>query len=171
MYPTEKFDMIVKLEEQENKNEYNEIMAIEQVEMELKNHDPLYYIKESEFCNIFMVELGKDKLKTALKLANASLNNSFEIVPIENVVITRQEKILEQIINTSKDKIKDGETFSVQCNIIGQRYIKSKEELLKSIDQEMKNLKINQAKNEPDWVIHVEVVGENTGISVLKPHL
>lgn len=171
MYPTERFDLIVKLEEYKNQTRCHEVTTLEQIELELKNHDPFYYLKESEFLNIFMVELRTDKLRTALKLANASLNNAFEMVPIESVVFTRPEKIVDKIINISKDKIKDGETFVVKCNISGQKCIKSQGELVQSIYQEMENLNFKPHENNPDWVIHVEVVGENTGISVLKPYV
>ncbi len=51
-----------------------------------------------------MVELSKNDLKTALKLAKVSGNSNYEMVPIETVVLTRPGKILNQIINISKTK-------------------------------------------------------------------
>lgn len=169
MYPTEKFDLIVKMERKKNQEKYSEINYLEQIEQELKNHDPLYYIKESEFYNIYMVELGNDKLKTAIKLAKASLNNTYEMVPIESVVISNSKKIVEEIANISKYKIKSGETFTIKCNVRGKRYINSREDLIKFIHQELEKLNGKPDKNNPDWVIHIEVLGENTGISILKP--
>lgn len=136
--------------------------------MELKNHDPRYYIKESEFYNIFMVELRDNSKINALKLAKRSHDKNYEIVPIESVVLTRPENIANKIINISKDKIKNGETFTIKCNIRGKRYIKSKDEFKKSLYHKIEKLNGKTDDKNPDWIIHIEVVGENTGISVLR---
>lgn len=171
MYPTEKFDIIIKIQEKEKPEEFNTNTAIEQIEKELKNHATSYYLKESEFINVLMVELQKNKLKTALKLAKASSPNKFEMIPIERVVLTQPEKILKEIFNISKYKIKDGETFTIQCHIRGDRYIKTKEEFINLIYNEIQKANVKPDENNPDWIIHIEVVGENTGISVLKQNI
>ena len=167
MNNTENFDLIVKLEE-ENTLQYDEEMVIEKLENEIKNLDTAYFIKETEFYNVFMVELTRNDLKTALKLSKTSVQNNFEMIPIESVVLTRPEKILKQIINISKNKIKAGETFAIRCNIRGKKYIKTKEEFINSIYKEIEKLNGTPDEIRPNWVIHIEVVGENTGISVLK---
>lgn len=168
MVPTEKFDMIVKLEESENQKQEEEILAMKQIEMELENQGPYFYIKESEFYNVYMVELKSDKIKTAMELANKVLNTVFEIVPIECVVVTSPDQIIEKVINISKNKIKTGETFKVKCNIRGENYIKSSEEFFQHLNHEMGKINILPNENNPDWVVHIEVIGENTGISILK---
>lgn len=166
MIPTEKFDMIVKFEENIPPG-FNEDMIMGKLENELKGYDHHYYLKETEFFNVFMVEFSENRLKTALKLANAYLNHDFKMIPIESVVVTRPEKILENILNISKNRIKGGETFKVECNIRGKRYIKKGEEFINSIYKELEKIDGKPDENSPDWVIHIEVVGENTGVSVL----
>ncbi len=168
MIPTEKFDLIVKFEEDKAPTDLNEYMAMKKLEDKLKNHDPRFYLKESEFYNVFLVELMEKNLNTALKLAETSLKKNFEILPIETVVPTRPKEILKEIINTSKDKIKDGETFTIKCNIRGSRYIKTREEFINHLYTEIEKTNRKPDENHPDWIIHIEVVGENTGISVLK---
>jgi tRNA acetyltransferase TAN1 len=118
-----------------------------------------------------MVELTKNDLKTALKLAKTSIHKKYEIVPIESVVLTRPELIIKQIINMSKNRIKDGETFAIRCNVRGRRYIKSKEEFISTIYREIGKLNGRPDDNHPDWIIHIEVIGENTGLSVLKRNI
>lgn len=168
MEPTEKFDMIVKFEENNIPPEFNEEIAMKKLEDVLKNHDPCYYIKETEFYNIFMVEFKENRLKTAQKLADRPINNDFEMVIIESVVSTSPEKILETILNISKNKIKDGETFTIECNIKGKRYIKTKEAFINSVYKELEKINGKPDEISPDWVINIEAVGENTGISVHK---
>ncbi len=103
MENTEKFDLIVKVEEKDTQEEYDEEKVMEQIGKQINNQTS-FYIKETEFFNIFMVELNKNDLKTALKLAKVSGNSNYEMVPIETVVLTRPGKILNQIINISKTK-------------------------------------------------------------------
>jgi len=114
-----------------------------------------------------MVELDENELQTAVKIAHASQPNKLEMIPIESVVLTRPEIILERIIKISKERIRDGETFKIQCNIRG-RYIKTKDEFISSVVRELEKLKGKPDESNPDWVIHIEVLGESTGVSVLR---
>jgi tRNA acetyltransferase TAN1 len=163
--PTEKFDLLVTFEE--DLTYYEQL--IDEIEMILKNMMNSFYIKESEINNVLMVELGSDDLKKSLKLAEETITTVPKFIHIEFVVRTRLDKIVEKVINISRDKIKKGETFKIECDLRGTRYIASKEILLESLHKEItEELKILPDENNPDWLIHIEVVGENTGISVLK---
>lgn len=165
--PTEKFDLIVTFEETLDYNEQQS--KIDEIEATLENLMNSFYIKESEINNVLMVELGSDDLKKSLKLAEESSGISSRFVHIESVVRTRLDIIVQKVINISNDKIKNGETFKIQCDLRGTRYIPSREILLNSLHHEIsKKLKLSSDENDPDWFIHIEVVGENTGISVLK---
>ncbi|MEN6591715.1 MAG: THUMP domain-containing protein [Methanobacterium sp.] len=168
MMTNEKFDLVVEIEENKAPPEFDEYMAIEKLEDKLKNYDSRFYIKESEFYNVFLVELLETNINAALKLAETSLKKNFDVVPIELVVSSKPEIILKNIINISKNKIKDGETFTIKCNIRGTRYIKSKEKFMDSIYKELEKTKGQPDETRPDWIIHIEVVGEHTGISVVK---
>lgn len=164
---TENFDLIIKVDEKNLSDENQEEKVLEQIGNQIKKLTS-YYIKETEFFNIFMVELAKNDLKTALKLAKSSNHDDYEVIPIESVVLTRPGKILNQIINMSKNRIKDGESFTIRCNILGKRYIKNKEEFINTVYKEIEKLNGKPDGTHPDWIIHIEVIGENTGVSVLK---
>lgn len=168
MMNNEKFDLIIEIEESKAPPEFDEYMAIEKLEDKLKNYESRFYIKESEFYNVFLVELLETNINTALKLAETSLKKNFDVVPIESVVSSRPDLILENIIDVSKNKIKDGETFAIKCNIRGTRYIKSKEKFMDFIYKKLEKIKGRPDETRPDWIIHIEVVGEYTGISVIK---
>jgi tRNA acetyltransferase TAN1 len=92
-------------------------------------------------------------------------------VPIESVVRTRLESILEKVVNLAALKVKSGDSFAVRCDVRGRRYIKSKENLINKIsDKLVEKLDLSPNGRDPDWIVQVEVVDENTGVSVLKPH-
>ena len=166
----ERFDLIVKFEEEETQQDYFEKIVIEHVEDSLKKSNSSYFIKETEYFNIFMVEFNENNIQTAVKIANSTQPRKLEAVPIESVVVTRPDKIQDKIIDMSKKRIKTGEKFAIDCNIRG-RYIKTKEEFIQTLTRELIKLKGQPDESNPDWVIHIEVLGESTGISVLKKHL
>ena len=168
MKHTEKFDLIVELEENNQTQLYQEDKILKKIEKQLKIHDPSFYIKESEYYNVYMVELKQNNIKTAKKLTNSNIENKLKIIPIDNVVLTRPEKIESKIMKISKEKIKNGDTFTIDCNIRGKRYIKSKEKFIKSLYKKIEKLNGKPDETNPNWIIHIEVLGENTGISVVK---
>lgn len=168
MISNEKFDLVVEVEENKTPPDLDEYMAIEKLEDKLKNYDPRFYIKESEFYNVFLVELLETNINAAIKLAETSLRNNFEVVPIERVITSKPATILKNIIDISQNKIKDGETFAIKCNTRGSRYIKSEEKFMDSIYKELEKTNGQPDETHPNWTIHIEVVGEYTGISVVK---
>lgn len=169
MTENEKFDLVIELEKKKVPEEFDEYIAIDKLEDKLNDYDQRFYIKESEFYNVFLVELMERNKNIAMELAETSLKKNYEIIPIESVVSSRPKKILETIVDTSENKIKNGETFNIRCNIRGSRYIKTNKELfIDSINNELIKTGRKPDDTNPDWTIHIQVVGENTGVSVLK---
>ena len=168
MTENEKFDLVIELEKKKVPEEFDEYIAIDKLEDKLNDYDQRFYIKESEFYNVFLVELMERNKNIAMELAETSLKKNFEIIPIESVVSSQPEKIVENIVDNSKNKIKNGETFTIKCNIRGSRYIKTNKEFIDSINNELIKTGRKPDNTHPDWIIHIQVVGENTGISVLK---
>lgn len=94
-----------------------------------------------------------------------------KVVPIESVVRTRLDSILEKVLILAAGKVKSGDSFAVRCDVRGRKYIKSKEDLIDKISEQIvENLDLSPDGQDPDWVVQVEVVDENTGVSILKPH-
>ncbi len=170
MNPTERFNLVITFKGHKTPDAGEELLGIEEIELALQDEKNLFDIKETEFQNVVLLESGSDPLMSAQELAEASTTVISKIVPIELVVRTRPDLITEKVITTSRDKIKSSETFIVRGDVRGRGYIKSREEFLTSISQEItEKLGIDMDANSPDWIIQIEVVGENTGISVLKP--
>jgi len=62
-------------------------------------------------------------------LENTSTTVISKVVPIEIVVRTRFDSILEKVVDLAGDKVFSGDSFKVICDLRG-KYIKSKEELV-----------------------------------------
>ncbi len=93
-----------------------------------------------------------------------------KVVPIDEVVRTRKDAILEKVLMLAGQKIEKSESFVVRVDLRGRGYIESREDLLATLRDELLeglNLKLNEEN--PEWVVQIEVVGENTGISILRP--
>lgn len=170
MKPTESFNLLVTFTGHKTPDAGEELLGTEEIELTLEDHKDLFDIKETEFYNVVLIQSESDPMETARLLRDAPTTVISKIVPIEMVIRTQPDLIVEKVVNLSRDKIKRNETFVVRGDIRGRGHIESKEELLTDIAQEItEKLLVDMDENNPDWVVQIEVVGENTGISVLRP--
>jgi tRNA acetyltransferase TAN1 len=147
-------------------------LGIEEIDMALKNDEQVLNIKESNFPNVILIDLAMEPLDAVKLLENAQTTVISKIVLIENVVRTRLDIILEKILDLASNRIVSGDTFKVICDLRGRKYIKSRDELIDKISDELvEKLDSKPDDSDADWVVQVEVVGENTGISILNPEM
>lgn len=146
-------------------------MGIEEIELALSSYEPVLYIKESQYPNVVLVELTMDPKEAVVILGEAPTTVVSKVVPIDAVVKTRMGTILERALLIAGDKMGSNDSFVVRCDLRGREYIESEDELIETVTNELlNNLDSTVDKINPDWVVQIEVVGEDTGISVLKPH-
>ena len=170
---TEKFDLVVKFKDSlrdENVNDEqnpDELLGIEEIVFALSGKDPELYIKESEFFNIMLVELGTDSMEAAKELNKSNPQIISSIVPINKVVRTDLLEIVNSLGELAVDKMDPGDNFAVDSYVVTNKDIKSKE-ILNKVEKKLKKLDMNLEEKNPKWKIFVEVIGENTGLSILK---
>jgi Predicted RNA-binding protein, contains THUMP domain len=148
-----------------------ELVGIEEIELALSSYEPVLYIKESQYPNVILVELTMDPKEAVAILKEAPTTVISKGVPIDFVVKTRMDSILERVLLIAGEKMSSEDSFVVRSDLRGREYIESKEELIETISNELLN-KIDATIDEinPDWIVQIEVVGDDTGISVLKPY-
>ena len=170
--PTESFNLLITLRGQKGEGAGEEAMGLEEIEMALQNEERVLNFKESNFPNVILIDLDMEPLDAVKLLSNASTNVISKVVIIEKVVRTRLESILEQVGNLASNRVVQGDSFKVVCDLRGRKYFTSTEELVEKVTEELVE-KFNLEANCPDldWVVQIEVVGENTGISVLDPEM
>ena len=145
-------------------------MGTEEIEQALQNYEVVLNIKESNFPNVILLDLSLTPLEALKILENSPTTVISKIVPIESVVRTRLDSILEKVVNLAGDKVTSEDSFNVICDLRGRKYIESKEDLVNRISEELiEKFNLTLEKNDPDWIVQIEVVGENTGISILTP--
>ena len=147
-------------------------MGIEEIEMALQYDEKVLNIKESNFPNVIIIDLAMEPLDAVKLLEDAQTTVISKVVLIEDVVRTRLDIILEKIRDLANNRIVSGDSFKVICDLRGRKYIKSREELIEKISEELiEKFEAIHDDTDSDWVIQVEVVGENTGISILNPEM
>jgi tRNA acetyltransferase TAN1 len=147
-------------------------LGIEEIEMALQYDEKVLNIKESNFPNVILIDLAMEPLDAVKLLENAQTTVISKVVLIENVVRTRLDIILEKILDLAGNRIVSGDSFKVICDLRGRKYIKSREELIEKISEELiEKFEAVNDDTDSDWIIQVEVVGENTGISILNPEM
>ena len=147
-------------------------MGIEEIDMALQNDEKVLNIKESNFPNVILIDLAMEPLDAVKLLANAKTTVISKVVLIENVVRTRLDIITEKILDLAGNRIVSGDSFKVICDLRGRKYIESREELIEKISEELvEKFDAKADGSDADWVVQVEIVGENTGISILNPEM
>lgn len=174
--PLDGFNLIVTVQGLKDSYVGEELIGIEEIELALSSYEPVLYIKESQYPNVILVELTMDPEEAVAILKEAPTTVISKVIPIDAVVKTQKDSILEETLDIIRKKMKPGDSFVVRADLRGRRYIESEEELIELVSNEIidspdLNLDAQSIhKENPDWIIQIEVVGDDTGIGVLKPH-
>jgi tRNA acetyltransferase TAN1 len=166
--PTEKFDILVKFDDTENGELDDELVGIEEIEQALENISPVVYIKESEFIDVVLVELSTDSVEAAIKLRDAPTTVISKVVPINAVVNTGFKPILNKIHEMVDEKANPGDSFNVNSVLKDVNKIQTRE-IKNAVIQDLEDSQLILDNKKPNWIVQIEVLGENTGLSVLKP--
>jgi tRNA(Ser,Leu) C12 N-acetylase TAN1 len=159
--------MVVMLKGKGNEDLDIESLEIDEIENALENISSEVYIKESECINVILVELGTDSVEVARKLRESPTKIISMVVPINTVVKTNIESILSKVKELSVERINKNETFFVRCVVMNENRLTSFD-IENTVIEELNKLELEYNEESPQWNIYVEIIGKNTGISVLK---
>jgi tRNA acetyltransferase TAN1 len=159
--------MIVIFDDSKCEESEDEFSGITEIENTLENINLKLFIKESECSNVVFVECEINCIEAARKLKNTSSSRIFRVVPIDSVLTTNFDAIINEIRELSIEKIHAGDTFNVNCDVMN--YPKLTEPQIKNfVKAELNKLDLNFDDLNPRWDIYIEIIGENTGLSILK---
>jgi len=173
---TEEFDLVVKFNgsyEHENGSNIdvdeqdNEIEGIDEIRDVLNHKDPELYIKESESFDVVLVELGTDSLEAAKLISNSHPRIVSTVIPIRKVVKTDLKEIGRNIRDLAINKMKPGDDFDIETSVVSNTQL-DPDDLKELVESELQSIDMNYAETDPKWKIFVEVIGENTGLNILK---
>jgi tRNA acetyltransferase TAN1 len=143
----------------------NELLGILEV---LGDHE-----SESEVTDISGIILGSTKLD-AFQVINSirqliknepwQIRFILRLLPIESVVCTDLRNIKNAVKNIAI-KVPTGDTFRI--TVERRHTMISSSDIIASVGNEIDN-KVDLEN--PDWIVLIEIIGKQTGISVLKPN-
>jgi len=168
MCKNENFDILVMLKNH-NPDELEDILSkIKDMETSAKKKSQYFYIKECEVLKTLLIESNLDSKYTAHKLREDHGETVSYAVHMDGAVKTSMTCILQKVVELLDSKINEGDSFKVVSNLrsINPR---SSEELNAVVSDEIEsklNLRCDEEK--PDWIVQLEVLGENTGITIFN---
>lgn len=162
------FDLIVIFKEWIGRS-YQEIDGINQIEIALKNMKS-YYIKETEFYDVVTLDVAiEDPYEIIQQLNKASTEFIKKAVPIDAIVPSDSDQIINTALEVAARKISKGKSFTVECEL-RSKYHESLSEVREKITDEIcKRLNQEYVHQNPDWIILIEELGENTAIAIQHP--
>ncbi|MBI5459814.1 THUMP domain-containing protein [Methanobacterium sp.] len=164
-----------KFEESGIKGIKPEVKGIEEIETTLNSINIWFYITESEFYNTVTVELDVNPAKAINHLSESPTVAIERVVPLDSVVSSPLERVIETILKLASLKIDKDESFTVRCELNDDglkniESISSPDKLINHISGELcDELGLEYRDKNTDWVIQVEELGEDTGIAVCRP--
>lgn len=164
----ETFDLLVTFKEDIN-SLYSEDDMINQIELALDNVKS-YYIKETEFYNAVTLDLEIDDSNEIIRnLTESSPEFIEKAVPIDAVVPSISDNIINTAIEIATMKMTREESFTVNCEL-RSNHSETLEEVTNKVPCEVcRKLNLEYTLETPDWMIIIEELGENTGIGICRP--
>lgn len=162
--PTEKFELIVIFDDSDSKEE---LLGITELEQTLENVDLKLYIKESECSNVVFVECERNCVEAAKQIKNTPSKRISHIIPINSVLKTNFDEIISKIRELSLELIESGDTFNVKCDVMKNTEL-TKDQIIDVVKADLIDLNLKFDDKNPKWQIYIGVIGENTGLSIIK---
>ncbi len=87
---------------------------MEEIELALSSYEPVLYIKESQYPNVILVELTMDPEEAVAILKDAPTTVISKVIPIDFVVKTQMDAILEKTWALAREKMNPNDLFVVR---------------------------------------------------------
>ena len=133
------FDLLVTFKEG-IEGVYSEINGMNEIELALNNVKS-YYIKETEFFNAVTLDLAiDDPAEVVHNLTKSSSESIQKAVPIDIVVPSTSDNIINATIQIAVRKIAKKESFTVECEL-NSKFTEPLNEVTKKSDVELPKAK------------------------------
>lgn len=165
----EKFDLLINFDSNRNKWNGQELLGILELEELLDKTGLKFFIMESESPHTVMVEIGSNPLEAFHSLIKTPTKVISRAMFIESTVETCGNLITERAVKSIESKASPGDSFTVRCYLKKRKYINSCRKLIIRIENEiLDSLNLQLDPEKPRWIVHLEFLGDKTGITVLE---
>ena len=130
--------------------------------------DPEAKTIRTPYPGIILISSRIDPLKLTEIFKNCFISKAYRIIPIQRYVTTETETIIKNILELTDNIGSRESTFKIECRIRGRRDMETMEiikRLARKVERK-KGWRVNLEK--PQYTIFIEVIGDHTGLSVLR---
>lgn len=126
-------------------------------------------VRRAKWRGVLIVKTRLEKDEALERIKEFDTTAIFKVLPLEKLVRSKKEIIMEEAFEMAKERIKETESFAVRCKRRGN-WISSGKEIEIELGAKIKEtLNANVDLTNPDWYVWIEVLGKQTGISVIRP--
>lgn len=126
-------------------------------------------VRRAKWRGVLIVKTQLEKEEALRRIREFETTAIFKIIPLDTLVKSKKDVIIEEAFKMAREHIKEEDSFAVRCKRRGN-WIKSGKEIEIELGAKIKdtiNAKVDLTN--PDWYVWIEVLGKQTGISVIKP--
>ncbi len=125
-------------------------------------------VKRTDWRGVLIAETPLLREEALDRIRRFETQSIFRVVPLDELVRSDEEEIMERAFEIAGKRIKPGESFAVRCRKRGGR-IKSAKRIEITLGAMIKeNLGAVVDLTSPMWYVVVEVLGRKTGIGVVR---
>ncbi|AIF69285.1 hypothetical protein PAP_04370 [Palaeococcus pacificus DY20341] len=124
-------------------------------------------VKRTKWRGVLIVFTPLEKAEALKRIIEFETSAIFKITPLDVLVKSDRDEIINIGFELAKTKIKEGDSFAVRCRKRGNKIKSSKDieiELGGKIKEEL-NAVVNLSN--PKWTVVIEILGTKTGIGIL----
>jgi len=130
----------------------------------LLRYDETAEVYKTEFPGVLLADTKLPLSKAVSYLKRFEMAYVHRITPLSKTVEASTDVIIEAALQLVRSELKTGSSFAVRCVKRGNR-IKSKREIEKKIGEVIvRELKARVNLSNPEYILHVEVLGDFAGI-------
>ncbi|WP_461865850.1 THUMP domain-containing protein [Thermococcus sp.] len=125
-------------------------------------------IKKTKWRGVLIAETSLSKEEALRLIESFETQSIFKVVPLDELVRSNENEIVEKATEIARKRIKPGESFAVRCRKRGSK-IKSGKGIEVKLGARIKD-ELGAVVNlsSPQWYVLIEVLGKKTGIGVVR---
>lgn len=125
-------------------------------------------IRRTDWKGVLLAETPLPREEVLRRLGEFETQSIFRVIPIDELVRSEENEIVEKAAEIARKRIKAGESFAVRCRKRGSRIKSAKgiEITLGARIKEETGAVVNLSL--PMWYVLIEVLGRKTGIAVVR---
>ncbi len=124
-------------------------------------------IMGTDWKGVLLAETPLPREEALRLLREFETQSIFRVVPLDELVRSDENRIMERAVEIARKRIKPGESFAVRCKKRGDKIKSGKGIELRLGARVKEETGATVDLNSPKWYVFVEILGRKTGVAVV----